>query len=249
MKLPLAIFYSVLSGYALGETPWRAFKSADGSREFIGELVAYKSGSEKATVRLKSTQEVTSIELTKLSEADQEYVKTTGPELTPKVSLDLRFSKVMELSQSERTEKTRVKKYDGGYKIELRNYSTEWIDDVDVNYLVIYRKDATSGNGERLVHSGSESFEYLVPKVSREIMAMGVELENYFKEGTATLSTSSGCSTCPSSSSGTATRAEKSRDLLLGCIVQLKVGGKVVLTEASSPDILRQYSDSFSGSE
>jgi hypothetical protein len=249
MKLTLAILFSVLSGYALGATPWRTFKSADGSQEFVGELLAYKSGADQATVRLKATMQVTTLELARLSQDDQAYVKAAGPELAPNLSLDLRFSKIMELSGSERDDKTRVKNYNGGYKIEVRNFSTEWIDDVEASYIVIYRKDSTSGSGERVLHSGSTSFEHLIPNVSEEIVADGIELENYYKEGSGSATSQSACSSCPSSGSGSVTRSQKSRDLLLGCIVQFKVAGKVVHTAASSPDILRQYADSFSGSK
>ena len=42
-----------------------------------------------------------------------------------------------------------------------------------------------------------------------------------------------------------ATKSQRSRDVILGCIARIKVGGKVVKTEASSANILREYSDAF----
>ena len=42
------------------------------------------------------------------------------------------------------------------------------------------------------------------------------------------------------------TRSKRSRDTILGCVAQIKVGGKVVKTEASSPDILRDYANELS---
>jgi len=45
------------------------------------------------------------------------------------------------------------------------------------------------------------------------------------------------------------TKSKRSRDLVLGCLARLKVDGKVVKTEASSPKILRDYSDQFEEEE
>ena len=34
---------------------------------------------------------------------------------------------------------------------------------------------------------------------------------------------------------------------MIGCIARIKVGGRVVKTEASSADVLRKYGDAFEG--
>jgi hypothetical protein len=250
MKTTLVTLLSVLLvGIAAAQTPWRTFRSADGGQTFVGKLIGFDSEADSVTVRMKTTQQTATLKLERLSAQDQEYVKATAPDLVPDAAIELRFAKLMELTGSEQGDGTRTKSYNGGYQIQLRNYSTEFIRDVDVEYIVIYRKDEVGGNGERVLHSGSKHFADLLPNYTDEVIADGVKLENYFKGGSSVSSTSAGCSTCPSSTASIATRAQKSRDLLLGCIVRIKIGGKVVLTDASSPDILRQYADAFSESK
>jgi hypothetical protein len=245
MRTALSIILLLALGAAADELPWRQFKSADGKQTFTGQLQGYKKSDESVTVRLKTTQKTTTFPLSRLSEDDRAYVKSEAANLAPNAAVELRFTKSMELAGSERGETTRVKNYNGGYKIELRNYSAEWIENIEAEYVIIHRKDDEKGTGERVFHAGSKKIASLLPNSTEVIEADGIEMENFKKEGKVEVRGYNRGSDGSLTTDYKVNPDEKRRDILLGCIVRIKVGDKVVHIDASSPDILRQYEGSF----
>lgn len=241
-----SILLVLLASFACAEITWREFKSADGTQTFVGQLLAYQKADASVTVRLKATMQPATFKLDRLSEDDRSYVKAEAANLAANISLDLKFDKLLEPTASKRGDTTRTKTYNGGYKIEMSNFSAVRAEDVQVEYVVIYFKDKVDGQGERLLHGGTRHFESLLANSKNEILADGIELENYFKEGIVeekrdgTFDANGNRNTTLK-----VTKAEKRRDILLGCVVRVLVAGKVVHAGASSPDIMREYGDSF----
>jgi hypothetical protein len=240
------ILLALLASFAGAQIPWREFKSADGTQKFVGQLLSYKKADESVTVRLKANMKPATFKLERLSEDDRAYVMAEAANLAANASVELRFDKLLEPTNNERSDTTRTKTYNGGYKVEMVNRSAEWLEDVEVQYVVIYYKDQTDGNGKRMLHGGSKHFDSLLPNSKNEVLADGIEMENFFKEGTAE-ERRDGTFDAQGNRNTTlkVTKAQKSRDVLLGCVARVKVAGKIVHTEASSPDIMRQYRDSF----
>ena len=87
---------------------------------------------------------------------------------------------------SARTGSTKTSTYNGGYKIEIRNYLRRPIQDVSVDFLVICRKDSTNGNGVRSIKRGSRDLTALVPNYDENISIEGIPLTSYYKAGTVT---------------------------------------------------------------
>lgn len=245
MKLLPAILCLCLSGFVSAETPWRAFKSADGSKSFVGQLVGFRGNDGTVSVRMKSTRQVVAFKLDRLSDYDQEYVKSAAPDLPVAAAIETRFTKIMDRDGTERADDTRTKTYNGGYDIHIRNFSPQTLKGLQVEYVVIYRKDAVDGLGERQTHKGSKHLSSLPPNIDDVVTADGIKLESFYKESSTSV-VGSGCASCGTGGAAAiATKSQKRRDVLLGCIVRIKVDGKVVHTDASGPGILSQYEDAF----
>lgn len=240
----LAALLALAATCFAAEQPWREFKSADGSQSFVGQLLAYRKSEEAATVRLKATMQSMVVPLARLSAADQEYVKEQAANLTPAASVELHFDRVVDQTSSERDDKTRTKSFDAGYKIELRSYSSEPLENVEVDYVIVYRKDEVDGLGERLTQAGSKQIPTLAANVTEHIDATGVALENFYKEGTAQVRRRN--QNGNEAGSVRVTRPEKRRDVLLGCVARVKVNGKVVLVDGTSTDLVREFGEQLS---
>ena len=87
---------------------------------------------------------------------------------------------------------TRTSSYNGGYKIEIRNFLRRAIQDVSVDYIVIYRKDSTKGNGTRAVKRGAKDLTALIPNYDENIVIDGIPLTSYYKAGSVTVSGAAG---------------------------------------------------------
>jgi len=259
MKKLLAISLSLALGMAAyADSGWRTFSSSDGERTFEGRLTAYNSDTRIVTVENRRGQAIHFKEDV-ISERDREYVREMRDSLPPVIRLDVGFDRVQERTDFNNSGGTRTSKYNCGYKITLRNHTSMPYSNVEIDYLLIYHKDVVNGKGTDHVVSGSKSIE-LGAKRTVEIDTQTVALTSFYKSGAANTSTSSssgggGCrgGSCgsgsrSSSSTTTYSRAERSRDSLVGCVVQVKVNGYIVTTTATSPKVLAQYQGEIGGS-
>lgn len=245
--LPLA-FLLVLGLTAQADSSWRTFTSSDGQRTFEGRLTAYNSDTKVVTVQNRQGQTIHFSE-DLISEDDRDYVLDNVDALPPRISLDVRFETLTERGDTKRSGDVRSKTSDAGYKISLRNYTPDNFDDVEVEYLLIYRKDQVQGSGENKVVRGSETVS-LTANRTQDIETETVSLVSFYERGKVTSSTSGGCSGggCPKSTSSIATQPKRSRDYLVGCIARVMVNGHVVTTAATAPNLLRQYESELDGS-
>jgi hypothetical protein len=246
MKTILAIACTLAFTVAAhAESPWRTFTSSDGERTFEGRLIGYNAATQTVSVQNRQGQTLHFKEDLVTSE-DREYVRDNIDKLPPDISLDVRFDRIVERGETNRSGDTRTTNSSGGYKITLRNYTAKHYGDVDIDYMLIYRKDEVDGKGANEIVRGSASTA-LEANRTAEVETQTVSLTNFFERGKASSASGGGCSTCPKSNSTTVSRSKRSKDYLIGCVAQIKVNGHVVTTTATAPNLIRQYEAEFGG--
>ena len=184
--IPLMLLFSLLATSVWGNTDWKSFDNADKTKSFIGRLVGYDSKKEIVTVQRKSTMRPVRFKVGLLSPEHQEYVKARAIELEAASRLRMMFYETVEKVDSNRTSDTRTSKYNGGYRIEIASRASEMIENVDVEYILVYRKDATEGRGEIMTKTGSTKISTLIPNFNTHVTADGIPLTSYYKKGKVT---------------------------------------------------------------
>ena len=134
----------------------------------------------------KTTLRAVTFKVSLLSSEHREYVEDRAVELEAAGGLRMMFYERVEKTGSERSRDTRTASYDGGYKIEIRNFLRRPIQDVSVDYIVIYRKDSTEGNGNLATKRGTEDLTALIPNYDESISIGGIPLTSYYKAGSVT---------------------------------------------------------------
>lgn len=171
---------------AMAEIEWHDFENADKTKSFQGRLVGYDPLAKKVTVQKKSTLRPVTFRIDLLSKEHRIFVESRAVELEAAGGLRMMFYENVTKTGSARTGSTKTSTYNGGYKIEIRNYLRRPIQDVSVDFLVIYRKDSTNGNGVRSIKRGSRDLTALVPNYDENISIEGIPLTSYYKAGTVT---------------------------------------------------------------
>lgn len=171
---------------AMAEIEWRDFENADKTKSFQGRLVGYDPLAKKVTVQKKSTLRPVTFRIDLLSKEHRIFVESRAVELEAAGGLKMMFYENVTKTGSARTGSTKTSTYNGGYKIEIRNYLRRPIQDVSVDFLVIYRKDSTNGNGVRSIKRGSRDLTALVPNYDENISIEGIPLTSYYKAETVT---------------------------------------------------------------
>lgn len=242
--LSLMIFGLAVTGHASQE--WRTFTSADGGRTFKGQLTAFDSDSNTVTV-LNSSMERISFKMDLVSEDDRDYVIENSSKLAPDFNLQIRFETSRERKDAKRGGDSRTTTHDGGYSIYVNSFTPQFIKEAEVEYVMIYRKDKVSGGSTDEVLKGSESIA-LPSNSSATVQTDTVDLVNFYKAGKVS-KTGGGCSGGKCSKGGTtATRSQRSRDFLIGCVARVIVDGHVVSVGATSPGILEKYESELGSS-
>ena len=172
---------------ALADVEWRSFENAEKTKSFQGRLVGYDPAREKVTVQKKSTLRPVTFSLALLSEEHRKFVEKRAVELEAAGGLRMMFYRNIQKTGSNRKGDTRTSSYNGGYKIEIRNFLRRAIQDVSVDYIVIYRKDSTKGNGTLSTKRGSSNLTALVPNYDENIVINGIPLTSYYKAGSVSV--------------------------------------------------------------
>jgi len=116
------------------------------------------------------------------------------------------------------------------------------VENVTVDYVIVWRKD-TFEDWAGPVVKGSHRLTSIGSGVDAKFTVGAIPMTNSVKRGGSTTSGGS-CPKCPQTT--VSTRTLRSRDQLVGCLIQVKVGDKVIKTEATSPSLLRKYEKEFS---
>tara|TARA_B100001093_G_scaffold5165_3_gene5256 strand:+ start:3248 stop:3823 length:576 start_codon:yes stop_codon:yes gene_type:complete len=185
MKIFLLLLLTLVSS-AVAEIEWRSFENADKTKSFQGRLVGYNPLTKKVTVQRQSTLRPVTFQIDLLSEEHRTFVESRAVELEAAGGLRMMFYENVHKVGSTRSGSTKTSSYDGGYKIEIRNYLRRAIQDVSVDYLIVYRKDSTKGNGTRSIKRGSRNLTALIPNYDENIVINGIPLTSYYKAGSVT---------------------------------------------------------------
>ncbi len=175
-----------LTAIASATTEWKVFESAEGDRTFVGRLVSYDAKKQIVTAQKKSTMRPVRFKVDLLSDEDREYVETRSAQLEAAGAFRVDFSKSIEKTGSNKSGKERRSTYDAAFLIELRNYSPEFFENIEVEYIVAYRKDAVNGPGTVATTQGTHLISVLPGNSDENIATEGVTLESYRKEGEVT---------------------------------------------------------------
>lgn len=177
------MFVLLLAGatLAFGDTEWREFHNSDKTKSFSGRLVGYDSDKGIVTVQRKSNFKPIRFKLSLLSDENQKFVKERALELEAASGLRLMFYENVKKVDSKKSGDTRTTSYDGGYKIELRNFARKRMEDVRVEWIAIYKKDSVDGPGSIAMKQGTEVITTLVPNLNENIEVSGIPLKSYRK--------------------------------------------------------------------
>ena len=178
----------VLACPALADVEWRSFENADKTKSFQGRLVGYDPARKKVTVQKKTTLRPVTFNVALLSDEHRKFVEKRAVELEAAGGLRMMFYQTIDKTGTTRNGGTRTSSYNGGYKIEIRNFLRRAIQDVSVDYIVIYRKDSTKGNGTRAVKKGTKDLTALVPNYDENIVIDSIPLTSYYKAGSVSVS-------------------------------------------------------------
>lgn len=247
MKTPLQALLTslfLLGPLATAAPEWHTFNNADGSRNFKAAMIGCDSRAATITVRMRGSRQHTTFKIALLSEEDQAYARAKGKELAAVSGFRFRFDKQMTKTGAQQAGDTKVTTYDGGYAISIINHCPEHVEDITVDYILVWRKDSFEGVGEDQLVKGSHSISTVIAGVNEEISATGIKMESRVERGG-----SSSTGGCCGKGGTVSTRALRSRDLLVGCLVQIKVAGKVVKTGASSDSLLKKHQGQFDSTE
>lgn len=247
MKKSTSLFFIGLGIMAHASQEWRTFSSSDGTRTFKGQLTAFDDSSSTVTV-LKADRKRFSFKIDVISEADQEYVLENYSKLAPDLNLKIRFEESRDRKGTTRGVDSRTTNHESGYIIYLNSYSPTLVKEAEVEYLMIYRKDAVEEDSNDIVVKGSDIVE-IPPNSSASVETETVDLVNYYKAGQPIGSTGGGgCSggSCGGGGGTIYSKSERSRDLMIGCVARVIVNGKIVSESATSPGILEKYESQLS---
>lgn len=204
------------------------FKSADGSKSFSGELIAYDAATKTVTVNSQRSTKKFSIDV--LSEADQKYVIEQGKLLAVYNNIEISLKEFREDSQKRTSERIEDRVAPCGYYITLNNRSAQDFKNLVVKYTIYYgvqgylevdRKIETS-SGELTCDLSSNRSQELQTKtveiVSGKMEPLIENVRRRNKDGSHYME------------SIVKEPGGRRTDLLQGCVVELWVDGKVVKT-------------------
>jgi hypothetical protein len=152
----------------------RTFASADGTKKFDATLLAYREKDQLVTVRMKGRTNTVNFNISILSEDDQAYVKDQAQALRAANALKLSFERYRKKDESNAD----ARMYLGGYEIGLRNLAADPIKNVEIEYLIVYRKGSLAAGTDVQTERGSETFSELSAGTDEKILAGKVSLQS-----------------------------------------------------------------------
>ena len=172
MKLILVMLMCLIAA-ASAEQDWRTFTSREGGKTFVGQLVSYKEEGELVTVRRKDNFRSMSFKLSVLSEADREFVMEQAPALIAAKAVRLTFDK-----SQEKLDDAKVRRYTGCYDITVENTSPSDLEDVVVDYVVIYQKGSLDKGSTIEFDQRSKTFSTLPGNMSEWLTTRGITIQS-----------------------------------------------------------------------
>lgn len=238
-----------VTGSGFGADEWREFKSATDGKTFTGKVVGYDPATKSVTMERKGSTAQIRFNVDKLSPEDQEYVVEVGRRMEVARYIHVKFDKVQNAGKKiigpSIDARITTTLYKAGYQIELGNFGPAALNEITVDYLVVWNKDAIEDlraadttKGEQTL-SGSEKVASIEKGGKTTLSTRMIDLLAVDKKVIPRTEKIGGIvREVP-----TAEKSGRSKDTLEGCVVWIKVGGKVVKSAASSPPLLEKYKD------
>lgn len=132
----------------------RVFTSADGTKTFEGVLNDYNAKAQTVKITKKGAR-ILNVKMSLLSEKDQEYIREKGPALAAAKAIRIDLDVYKDKPTTTRGSSTRTVTTPAGYEIELRNWTKNDVEDVEVRYTIFHRKGAENGPGSIAQTKGS----------------------------------------------------------------------------------------------
>ncbi|MCU0795961.1 MAG: hypothetical protein MUF31_08515 [Akkermansiaceae bacterium] len=205
----------------------RRFQSADGTRDFTGELVGYDPKTEMVSVKMQGR--VASFKLSLLSEDDQEYVKEQGEVLALVNQIEITLTEYRGKPTKKEEDRIVDRIYPSGYEVRLSNRSRQTFENLEFTYTVYYgEQDYLKEERKTRELEGKMKCSLLaplrtdtlqtepVPIVSGKLEPVIVHERRRMPDGTEFVETR------------VAEPGGRRKDQLIGCEVRLLLDGKVV---------------------
>lgn len=244
----IALMLLCMAVLAFGADEWRTFESPDGGKSFTAKVVGVDAAAGTVTVIMKDTTRKVTFALSRLKPEDQEFAKRQAQLVAARSSFRITFNRVQNQKGKATKGDTTTTSYDGFYQIKIGNYSPNTIRNVTVDYILIWREDSFEGMGPEQVVRGSQAIGNIFANGTHQVTTKSVDLKAVFQKGRVeTDNRNRGVPTPDGGVLGGATishKSQRSRDQMVGCIVQISVDGRVVLADASSPPLMK-YQDAF----
>ncbi len=243
-----AVLFSVMLAFPAFAHEWRTFESPEGDKSFTARVVAVDPVARTVTVIMRDGNRRLTFSLDRLKPEDQEYARHQAQKAVVKSSFRVNFGR--EMKQKGKTVKGDVTTttYDGFFQIKVENYAPQTVRDVTVEYLLIWRQDSFEGMGPEQVVRGSQKIDNIFANGTHQVTTKIVDMKAVYQKGRVETDNSNRGQTGPDGNplgpSTMSYKSQRSRDQLVGCVVQIRVGDHVVLAEASSP-MLNKYLDAF----
>lgn len=242
----VSIGFLFAAGVTARAAEWSTFTSADGDKQFAGRLVTVNPRANTVTVQMRENNRQVTFRLAQLSEEDQARVLREGLVLAAMSSLRASFRTHMQQTSKSKARNTTTTAYKGICEITITNNSTVTIENVEVDYIVVWRANSFDDRGEHQLVHGSHSIASCLPNISHRFETNPIPMKAVFKLGNSTTVAGGGCAGggCGGGGGVIAERNQRSRDQLVGVLIQVKVNDEVVLTDTSNR-FLTKYFDQF----
>ena len=112
------------------------FKSADGSKDFIGELTGYDPKTKAVSVKIKRRIQTFKIDL--LSEEDQKYVIENGERLAVANDIDISLESYTDKYVKKKEKRIEDRIYPSGYEVKISNRSRRTFENLKLTYTIYY---------------------------------------------------------------------------------------------------------------
>ena len=123
-----------------------------------------------------------SFKLSVLSTEDQAYVKENANALAAARALSVKIEPVKERGRTVKAGLTSTTKTQAGYEIELQNGGNQNLQNIEIKYTLLHRKDAEKGGGSKVKTTGTLEFESLIRNSGDVQKTKTVELEKYIRK-------------------------------------------------------------------
>lgn len=226
--LPGVIMALMISTSELRAELYR-FESADGSKNFMGELTGYDPKTQ--TVSVKINRRIQTFKIDLLSRKDQMYVMEHGERLEIANNLNISLESYTDKYTKRKGERIEDRVYPTGYEIKIDNRSKQSFENLKLSYTIYYGVQGyIEPERETKTMSGELLFKFVPALKSTSQRTEPVEIVSGKMEPLFENETVRGPDGTRYTQSVIKEPGGRRKDQLIGCTIKLALDGKVVKT-------------------